>query len=649
MEGLAEQLAGLSCYDSSPFEGIVVTGTGFRGQQRKQIRQVCEAAGIAYVGDLQRGTTTHLVVSGNPHLANPEKVARAHQWGIPCVALLWLLDSVSEGYCQPTEGPYAAALEQRVTAKPADNCKDTSRPKKTVSSVASNRHLEATAAFSFPVLGQLAISRHQQCPFSPVDANVNTKNGRHNGANVHCPAQGLTPSPLEAAHPEANLDWRSLSMQALPALEAATPSGAINSGSDWTEEEEGPQSGKSSMRVSGGSALRSSGNAGAVDSPDSLELSAGSPMIDSPCLMPTIFVHGMPDGTPDGTQPVQPDNDAACTGRPRLPSFADSTSWAPKTGSSRKFDDPQSEQQPESTLPLEVHCSPADLDDWSDYGKPDEDNGGWMTHEFRQDDGSQVSEPLAPSPSHSGSILQDENENEVDEDQRSLEGNSQGSGPAQQSDSPISARSWRPRRAEYFSDGQDTPSPLAPDLQGGASDSPIVVSRPKPAYMVTPTDAPSGEAAVPLQLLRRAPRGTTVKEAHGLRSLKGVIFADRIKLPALGLLLGLGKNGAACLRLRRGRWSGDAVAPNAAGSKTAGDVGDAMMAEPVAFYLLPKGHGPSSWQVEFHRLYGRAEAEAEARDGPLRLPPSFCRDSELLRGVLREHAPLSAVVGKALF
>ena len=79
---------------SLPADQVVITGTGYFGAFRRQIRQLASKLGAQYRGDLTHGVTTHLVCRDTA-LPDSEKVSVAHTWGIPVVQHRWLCDSVA--------------------------------------------------------------------------------------------------------------------------------------------------------------------------------------------------------------------------------------------------------------------------------------------------------------------------------------------------------------------------------------------------------------------------------------------------------------------------------------------------------------------------------------------------------------------------
>ena len=75
---------------------VTVTGTGYFGTSRRDIRQLVCRLGAQYSGDLTYGVTTHLVCKDSC-LPDSEKVSVASAWGIPIVQHDWLMDSLQQG------------------------------------------------------------------------------------------------------------------------------------------------------------------------------------------------------------------------------------------------------------------------------------------------------------------------------------------------------------------------------------------------------------------------------------------------------------------------------------------------------------------------------------------------------------------------
>lgn len=88
---------------------VTVTGTGYFGTSRQDVRQLTRQLGAQYSGDLIYGVTTHLVCKDS-RLPDSEKVSVARAWGIPIVHHAWLLASLQQGaFC--SEDRYCLALD----------------------------------------------------------------------------------------------------------------------------------------------------------------------------------------------------------------------------------------------------------------------------------------------------------------------------------------------------------------------------------------------------------------------------------------------------------------------------------------------------------------------------------------------------------
>lgn len=75
---------------------VTITGTGYFGASRREVRQLTWHLGAQDSGALTYGVTTHLVCKDS-FLPDNEKVNVARAWGIPTVQHAWLLDSVQHG------------------------------------------------------------------------------------------------------------------------------------------------------------------------------------------------------------------------------------------------------------------------------------------------------------------------------------------------------------------------------------------------------------------------------------------------------------------------------------------------------------------------------------------------------------------------
>jgi twin BRCT domain len=115
MESLLKRIKGLQSYDATAFSEIIVTGSGFSGSSRANLRLMCSKTGIKYCGDLISGWSTHLVVNDftfNAASLSTNKMRAAAKWGVPILRLQWLLDSIQQG--EPLcENPYLLKIRSK--------------------------------------------------------------------------------------------------------------------------------------------------------------------------------------------------------------------------------------------------------------------------------------------------------------------------------------------------------------------------------------------------------------------------------------------------------------------------------------------------------------------------------------------------------
>ncbi|DBA94726.1 TPA: hypothetical protein ACH3X1_002280 [Trebouxia sp. C0004] len=142
----------------------------------------------------------------------------------------------------------------------------------------------------------------------------------------------------------------------------------------------------------------------------------------------------------------------------------------------------------------------------------------------------------------------------------------------------------------------------------------------------------TGDSTVaPLKLMSRYPRGTSVKERHGLASLKGVQFAEQLQVH--GVLLST-KDKKICAVL-----SQDA---NQADQENLGAREGIKIAEVQALYQLSAG----DWYIEYLPFFSASQVQAaQATIGYSALPSGTDHQQELFRGVHRLHAKIGAVNG----
>ncbi|KAL3160839.1 hypothetical protein ABBQ38_009244 [Trebouxia sp. C0009 RCD-2024] len=98
-------------------EYVVVTGTGFFGRDRQQIRHLVQSCGGTYSGDLLLDHTTHVVYKDLNLAKRGEKYATALSWGIPVLPFSWLQDSAQCRCILPDT--YKPNMAEPATASPA--------------------------------------------------------------------------------------------------------------------------------------------------------------------------------------------------------------------------------------------------------------------------------------------------------------------------------------------------------------------------------------------------------------------------------------------------------------------------------------------------------------------------------------------------
>ena len=139
--------------------------------------------------------------------------------------------------------------------------------------------------------------------------------------------------------------------------------------------------------------------------------------------------------------------------------------------------------------------------------------------------------------------------------------------------------------------------------------------------------------AVPLKVLHRAPRGSTVKARYRLANTKAVTFAETIHLRGKQLTLN-SKEKQQAIVLQSSKEDG---------ASDDEEEEELILAEPLSFYRCLG----EDMQMEYHRLYTgtQAVALAEKAGVRLRLPPGFDASVELLKSTAREHADVRRVQG----
>ncbi|KAL3163011.1 hypothetical protein ABBQ32_009441 [Trebouxia sp. C0010 RCD-2024] len=146
------------------------------------------------------------------------------------------------------------------------------------------------------------------------------------------------------------------------------------------------------------------------------------------------------------------------------------------------------------------------------------------------------------------------------------------------------------------------------------------------------SEAHGKQAVVPLKLMARHPRGTSVKEHHGLPSLKGIQFAEQLQVNGMELNT-KDKKTCACF-----------TPAEATAEKEICCSSDAhTVAEVQALYQLPEG----SWWVQYLPFFSATQIQnalAESKSASL-LPSGTDHQQEFFRGLLHGHVEADSVQG----
>jgi hypothetical protein len=255
------------------------------------------------------------------------------------------------------------------------------------------------------------------------------------------------------------------------------------------------------------------------------------------------------------------------------------------------------------------------------------DNGG-CNDDINEEDGEE------PSPISIACSNQDDNddgENELEDYDLPLlplplspqqQNQQQKQQQQQQQDDEIESESQRDEFS-VFSESEDQ---IARFVRARA---PLPPLPPLPSGLPQPEDD-----AVPLKVLQRAPRGSTVKARYRLASTKTVTFSETIHLRGKQLTLNV-----------KDRQQAVVLASLDLDSDTDEeyDEDDLIIVEPVSFYRC---QGEDT-QMEYFRLFTLKQALslAEKAGVQLRLPPGFDASVELLKSTAREHVDVRKVTG----
>ncbi|KAG7671295.1 hypothetical protein Ndes2526B_g02219 [Nannochloris sp. 'desiccata'] len=684
MDSLLSRIKRLQCYDATAFSEITLTGTGFSGSSRANLRSLCSKAGIIYCGDLINGWTTHLVVHDNIFNAESmrsKKIQVAAKWGVPIVRLQWLLDSIHQGEPLCID-PYLV----KISAKHA-----------TPAAKAEVAQAELTAARPTERLSskQDSTATPNRTPLHPVENVIE-----------QLEKLAVTPNASKASKiAEAEIEGAA-EQNSAPSPAATKVSLQTNSAGETPAASPCRTEIPSEMTVAVGESSPSLRPATELETEEDEE---GVAEISSPQLQESprwwdsqddLWASGSQPQSIQTPLPLQPSEEentsfsfgvAAVTGKSPLPSLriAEGAIDPSSSSSTTPMSDmtPLELQRPDDmTTKTRVKDSPPSS---SDHACDGEQHAGDYTSNMQQ-------QRCSPSPSGAaavGEIIQcggqpewwEEDEDE-EEDCISVDNNNNNNietacggcqvNPAKEREnailivideggeepSPLSIacsnhdysdaqenqytglKSYNPREDQQQQQEEES----IEDFEDSPQESQIIARAraPLPPLPPIPSGLPqAADDAVPLKVLHRAPRGSTVKARYRLVNTKAVTFAEAVHLRGKQLTLNVKDKQQAILL---GPIDSSSSTPTTS-SKVEGattnddDENSPILAEPLSFYRCLG----EDMQMEYHRLYTgtQALALAEKAGVQLRLPPGFDASVELFKGTAREHADMRRVAG----
>ncbi|KAL0042271.1 hypothetical protein WJX77_008168 [Trebouxia sp. C0004] len=583
--------------------GVVITGTGFFGRHRQHIRHMVQSSGGTYSGDLLLEFTTHLVYKDLSIAEQGEKYATAKSWGIPVLPFSWLQDSAEGKKLLPST--YRLCTPQQEAAFPSLKLQQ----------LCLQDHLPSTTIIA---QGPLHTS---VCPSTDQDDSGSVKVLQDASSQV----RGL--SMLHSTDPShERLNEASNLMSCHGSFDPAEPEPPLNNAQDADNSE----------TCSNRSDLADCEAAHQSSDPD-------APIEDQPPTTSDDLI--IPDSQPDDSLP-------SCADQAVMPVTA-LVAEAQSAGA-----EPADKIQGQATSfisdsPLE--CTAA-CSSRAEYEQTRSSSCSTVA-ETCCSSGHSDQQPFPEQSAFDASATSPTNSCEAVPDTE-LQTSPSISVPAQLSLSEVRGTS-----SSYIMDCTSTIGPADLESQGSPgtsyasrafviedSDSesdfqPLKPTRPSTSSFHNSAQATcrpgghhmlqlgqTGDSTVaPLKLMSRYPRGTSVKERHGLASLKGVQFAEQLQVH--GVLLST-KDKKICAVL-----SQDA---NQADQENLGAREGIKIAEVQALYQLSAG----DWYIEYLPFFSASQVQAaQATIGYSALPSGTDHQQELFRGVHRLHAKIGAVNG----
>lgn len=622
-------------------EILRITGTGFAGIDRTNLRCLCAQSNIFYLGDLSRARTTHLVVNTNPRSGTgvppvpSEKRRRAAEWSIPIVSLDWLLDSIQAGAPLREDRYLVDGYQATLAVKDLHK----SGPRATASTAPAPAELTMQA---------LAHSKEVHTPLEPIE----------NTLEAHMRRLKVSEGAIEMW----SMDSPHLEQGPPPFNPGTQPSDSLHSQRTMTPllgpmavcyRPPSPTSpALESIDTAAAVFSNPSGNGAPASSPVLEEEEAScaqSPESETPLNLTGGLRYANPVVTPDTAFPAQgqrnmvvqgpflqtTDESLGCVSALKEP-ICGAFDWGGPSESGDSVgtcpDDPAPAVEVQSAVHAELMEPHQPEDAW--WLTPGSDNG--------QDCGTSPPQPPHDEAGTGATCGMDDLAYHRHYESHDSPKNESIPQPMFEPPSGcLPPPSFEAIDIDTF-DGIDEElsategAPLV--LEGSAASSatfgdagPQVVVRPRASVALISNPSSQEDDVVPVKLLQRAPRGCTVKVQYGLKVLRAghVRYAEEVIIPRLNLRLNVKDKGVAVMM--RGAYCEDGVA---------GGLGPQIVL-PLSFYRLLG----QDWAMKYARLYTAEQARwlAEGADVEFKPPPGFDPGCELLMSTEREHVEVSRV------
>jgi len=698
MESLLLRIKGLQCYDATAFSETTLTGTGFSGTSRANLRLLCSKTRINYCGDLVYGWTTHLIVNDNIFNAestSSKKMQVAEKWGVPIVRLQWLLNSIHHGEtlcidpylvnisCKHTTPAAKAEVAQltaaRLSSKQDSNTTLDRTPLQSVENV--TEQLEklavtpiASEASKLAEAKLVAPEKENSAP-SPAATELSLLISSAGETPSAFPSRTEIPSEMAVAIEDSFPSMRpatELETEDDEEVVAATysPKALPPSSVFSAQKQESPQwwDSEDDLWVPGSqprSIQTPLSPQPSEEKKDSFSFgvaaATGRSPLPLPSQLPSLAI-GKNTTEPRSNNSTTPMSDMTPLELQRPAELATKTRVTDSPSSSGdNAGDANNEQYIEDYISnmAQQNCSPSGAAAVAEILK----HGGQSQREWwEEDDGEEEEEGISYENNieiscggyTSPPALEKENSLCIDEEgeepsPRSIACSNHGDNDGwEEENHSTGLKSFKPRIQEEEVLGGEEEEERIEDCEDFSQENQIVARAraPLPPLPPIPSGLPqAADDAVPLKVLHRAPCGSTVKARYRLVNTKAVTFAETVHLRGKQLTLNVKDKQQAIILAPTDSSSSSvtSISPSKAESDSNNNENGLVFAEPLSFYRCLG----EDMIMEYHRLYTgpQALALAEKAGVQLRLPPGFDASVELFKGTAREHADMRRVKG----